>query len=48
MLIDVYGPPPHMPELASLIARALTGEPEAVVPDVIAFRRRFSGLHYML
>jgi len=36
-----------MPELASLIARALVGEPERVAPDVAAFRSRFTGLHYM-
>lgn len=38
----------HMPELAHLIARALTGEPEAVAAEVTAFRQRFSGLHYVL
>ncbi len=39
---------PDMPELASLIQRALTGEPEAVVGEVGRFRARFKGLHYML
>jgi glycine hydroxymethyltransferase len=39
----------HMPELATLIARGLRGnEPgETVAADVAAFRRRFTGLHYM-
>lgn len=37
-----------MPELASLIVRALTAEPEPVAPLVSAFRRRFRGLHYVL
>ncbi len=37
-----------MPELADLIARALTGDPEPVAAEVTAFRGRFIGLHYML
>ncbi len=37
-----------MPELASLIVRALRGEPEPVAADVAAFRGRFLGLHYVL
>jgi glycine hydroxymethyltransferase len=37
--------PADMPGLASLIARALDGEP--VGAEVRAFRRRFSGLHFM-
>jgi glycine hydroxymethyltransferase len=37
----------HMGELAALIGQALTGEPEPVAPRVSAFRRRFSGLHYL-
>jgi glycine hydroxymethyltransferase len=38
-----------MPELARLIARALAGneKPESVAPDVTAFRRRFTKLHFM-
>ncbi len=36
-----------MPELASLIARALYGEPEDVAGDVTVFRSRFQGLHYV-
>lgn len=36
-----------MPELARLIARALTEEPEAVAADVSSFRARFQGLHYI-
>lgn len=41
--------PAEMPELAQLLARALLGntEPEAVAPDVTAFRGRFTRLHYM-
>lgn len=41
--------PEHMPELARLIARALVGNepPEAVAPEVTAFRQRFTGLHYV-
>ncbi|WP_233224563.1 serine hydroxymethyltransferase [Thiomonas sp. X19] len=38
---------PDMTELASLVARALTGDPDGVASEVSAFRRRFSGLHYM-
>lgn len=38
----------HMPELAALIARALRDDPEPVAAEVTAFRRRFSGLHYMV
>ena len=37
----------HMPELAGLIARALTGEPEAVAPEVSAFRQRFDGVAFV-
>lgn len=37
----------HMPELGSLIARALLEDPESVAPDVTAFRQRFQGLHYI-
>ena len=37
-----------MPELARLIVRALTEEPEDVAPDVTAFRARFQGLHYII
>ena len=37
----------HMPELAKLIARAMTEEPEDVAPDVSAFRARFQGLHFI-
>jgi glycine hydroxymethyltransferase len=41
--------PDHMPELATLIARALIGnEDEAsVAADVTAFRQRFRTLHYV-
>jgi glycine hydroxymethyltransferase len=41
--------PQDMPELAELMARALMAEqgPEAVAPDVMAFRRRFSTLHFV-
>jgi len=41
--------PAEMPELAQLLARALLGnaEPEAVAPDVTAFRGRFTRLHYV-
>jgi len=39
---------PDMAELADLIARALTQDPEPVAAAVTAFRGRFSGLHYML
>ena len=41
--------PEHMPELARLIARALDGnaDPEAVAPDVSAFRRRFTTLRFV-
>lgn len=37
----------HMPELAKLIARAMTEEPEDVAPDVSAFRARFQGLQFI-
>ncbi len=41
--------PGHMPELASLIARALAGDPQAVAPEVTALRARFRGpLRYVL
>jgi glycine hydroxymethyltransferase len=38
-----------MAALAGLMARVLAGgePPEAVAPDASAFRRRFSGLHYV-
>jgi len=39
--------PDHMAELAHLVARALRGEPEAVAPDVVAFRARFQGLRHV-
>ncbi len=41
--------PEHMPELASLIARGLTGNeaPEVVAADTARFRRRFTKLHFM-
>jgi glycine hydroxymethyltransferase len=38
---------PDMPELASLLARALTEDPDGVASEVSAFRRRFGGLHYV-
>jgi len=37
----------HMPELASLIARALEGDARAVAGDVEAFRRRFRKLRFL-
>lgn len=39
--------PADMPALGRLIAEALAGDPQRVAPEVTAFRRRFSGLHYM-
>ena len=41
--------PEHMPDLARLIARALTGNEaqEAVTADVTAFRGRFDRLHFI-
>lgn len=41
--------PADMPELAALIARALTGNeaPDDVADDVTAFRRRFARLHFI-
>jgi glycine hydroxymethyltransferase len=36
-----------MPELAALVHRALTDDPTTVTGDVIAFRSRFTGLHYV-
>jgi len=41
--------PDHMPELASLIARALLGNEDAasVATEVTAFRQRFRQLHYV-
>jgi glycine hydroxymethyltransferase len=36
-----------MPELAALVDRALTGDPDQVRPDVLAFRRRFGDLHFI-
>ena len=53
MLVSAGGPvrigmtAEDMPELARLIARALTEEPETVAPDVTAFRARFQGLHFI-
>lgn len=40
--------PTEMPDLASLIARGLDQdiEPERVAPEVTAWRKRFSGVHY--
>ena len=42
--------PGDMPQLASLLVRALEGDepPEAVAQDVTAFRSGFRGLHYVL
>lgn len=37
----------HMGELARLIARALGPDPEAVAPEITAFRARFQGLHFI-
>jgi glycine hydroxymethyltransferase len=37
----------EMPELAELIARALTREPDTVAADVTAFRGRFSGVAFV-
>jgi glycine hydroxymethyltransferase len=41
--------PADMPELAGLIADALTGArpPESVAADVTAFRSRFDRLHFV-
>jgi glycine hydroxymethyltransferase len=41
--------PEHMPELAGYIADVLTGRraSQSVAPEVTAFRRRFSRLHFM-
>lgn len=39
--------PDDMPELARLIVRALTEEPETVAGDVTAFRARFQGMHFV-
>lgn len=41
--------PEHMPELAKLTARVLKAEdaPEAVAPEVTAFRQAFSRLHFV-
>jgi glycine hydroxymethyltransferase len=36
-----------MPELADLLARALTQDPSGVAPDVTAFRQRFQTLHHI-
>ena len=38
----------HMGDLARLIARALGPDPEAVAPEVIAFRAPFDGLHFVV
>lgn len=40
--------PGDMAELAGLIARGLGPAPEAVAPEVTAFRGRFGGVHYTL
>ena len=37
----------HMPELADLIADALTNDPTTVAAKTSAFRQRFTELHYM-
>ena len=39
--------PADMPALAQLIVRALRDDADAVAAEVTAFRRRFSGLHYI-
>ena len=39
--------PEHMPELAALIAAGLRVAPESVAPATSAFRRRFTGLHFI-
>jgi glycine hydroxymethyltransferase len=39
--------PQHMPALAGLITRALRDDPASVATDVSAFRRTFSGLHFV-
>ncbi|MCL5778812.1 aminotransferase class I/II-fold pyridoxal phosphate-dependent enzyme [Limibaculum sp. FT325] len=39
--------PGDMPELARLIRRALGNDPEGVAPEVGAFRRRFTGVHFV-
>ncbi len=39
--------PEHMGELGALIARALGDQPDAAMPDVEAFRKRFRELHYI-
>ena len=39
--------PADMAELGRLVAAALQGAPEPVAADVTAFRRRFSGLHFV-
>ena len=39
--------PDHMPELASLIGRALHEDPTSVANDVSDFRQRFQGMHYV-
>ena len=39
--------PEHMPELAALIARALSVDPRSVAAEVEAFRRRFRSLHFI-
>jgi glycine hydroxymethyltransferase len=38
--------PADMPELAALIARGLDSDPAEVAPDVTAWRKQFSGVHY--
>ncbi len=40
-------PPAEMPELAELIARALTSDPDSVAADVTAFRGRFGGVAFV-
>ena len=39
--------PGDMPELARLIRRALGNDPEGVAPEAGAFRRRFTGVHFV-
>lgn len=39
--------PEHMPALADFIVRGLGDNPESVAPEVTAWRRQFSGVHYI-
>ena len=39
--------PADMDALAALIARALNSAPEQVAPEVSAWRRQFTRLHYV-